>query len=157
LPVNCRNTVSIAEHCAGLVNQQNKVRDGAPLGDKPEFLRAQGLRDAFQMAGKRVREWCMPNFGGLKPSQVAVLAPGGTNREWPKDFQTVAIARTFEGWRENNGVLLETWNRFKGLEADAIVIIETASEDDARERANRYVARSRAKHLLTVVQVDRAM
>jgi hypothetical protein len=45
-----------------------------------------------------------------------------------------------------------SWSRFKGLEADAIVIIETAGDNDARERANRYVARSRAKHLLTVVQ-----
>jgi DNA helicase IV len=49
-------------------------------------------------------------------------------------------------------MLLASWSRFKGLEADAIVIIETAGDNDARERANRYVARSRAKHLLTVVQ-----
>ena len=47
---------------------------------------------------------------------------------------------------------ISSWNRFKGLEADAIVIIETPGRDDARERVNRYVARSRAKHLLTVVE-----
>ena len=110
------------------------------------------MHEAFQQAAKRVREWCMPNAGGLKPSQVAVLAPGESEREWPMDFQTVPITRDFDGWRRGKGVLLASWSRFKGLEADAIVIIETASDEDARERANRYVARSRAKHLLTVIQ-----
>ena len=152
LPVNCRNTVRIAEHCAELVKQTNKVRDDAPIGDAPEFVRTKSMHEAFQQAAKRVREWCMPNAGGLKPSQVAVLAPGESEREWPMDFQTVPTTRDFDGWRRGKGVLLASWSRFKGLEADAIVIIETASNEDARERANRYVARSRAKHLLTVIQ-----
>lgn len=94
----------------------------------------------------------MPNAGGLNPSQVAVLAPGDSERQWPEDFQTVPITRDFDAWSRRKGVLLASWSRFKGLEADAIVIIETPSDDDARERANRYVARSRAKHLLTVIQ-----
>lgn len=146
----------ISGHCAALVNQENKVRESAPIGDEPEFKSANNLHDAFLLAGKRVREWCMPNAGGLKRSQVAVLAPGGSEREWPKDFQTVALTRDFESWRQNKGVLLTTWGRFKGMEADAVVIVETASPDDESERVNRYVARSRAKHLLTVIQVKGA-
>jgi hypothetical protein len=155
LPVNCRNTVRIAEHCAGLVNQLNKVRDGAPMGDSPEFDRATNIRDAFQQAGKRVREWCMPNAGGLKPYQVAVLAPGNTERDWPADFQTVPLTKDFDAWRKGKGVLIASWARFKGLEADAIVIVEMLAPDNDQERTNHYVARSRAKHLLTVIQVEK--
>ncbi len=153
LPVNCRNTVRIAEHCAGLVNQVNKVRDGAPIGDAPEFLRAPNIRDAFQQAGKRVREWCMPNAGGLKPHQVAVLAPASTERDWPANFQTVPVTKDFDAWRKGKGVLIVSSARFKGLEADAIVIVEMLGIDNDQERTKRYVARSRAKHLLTVIQV----
>ena len=40
LPENCRNTVRIAEHCASLVGQEGKSRDGAPEGDEPEKGRA---------------------------------------------------------------------------------------------------------------------
>jgi hypothetical protein len=155
LPANCRNTVRIAEHCAGLVNQVNKVRDGAPIGDAPRFVRVANVRDAFQQAGKQVREWCMSNEGGLKPCQVAVLAPGNTERNWPTDFQTVHLTKDFEEWRNSKGVLIASWARFKGLEADAIVIVEMQAPDNAQERANRYVARSRAKHLLTVIQVGK--
>lgn len=155
LPVNCRNTVRIAEHCASLVKQPNKVKDGAPMGDAPEFLSAPNVREAFQLAGKRVREWCMPGAGGLKPSQVTVLVPSGSDIDWSVIFKTVPATSDFEKWRADKGVLIAPWRRFKGLEADAIVIVESAPESEGlSERANRYVARSRAKHLLTVVQVS---
>lgn len=155
LPVNCRNTVRIAEHCAKLVNQSNKVKDGAPIGDSPEFLTAPTLRDAFQLAGKRVREWCMSGAGGLKNSQVAVLVPSGSDKEWSSIFKTVTATSDFENWRSNQGVLIAPWRRFKGLEADAIVIVEEASKyKDQNDIANRYVARSRAKHLLVVIEVE---
>jgi DNA helicase IV len=98
----------------------------------------------------------MPNAGGLKTSQVAVLMPGSSEREWPRDFQTVSITRHFDRWRKNEGVLLASWSRFKGLEADAIVILEIPVADGGHEDVSRYVARSRAKHLLTVVQVGSA-
>ena len=51
-------------------------------------------------------------------------------------------------------MLIASWHRFNGLEADAIVTVETPVRDDARERVNRYVARSRAKNLLMVIEVQ---
>ena len=53
-------------------------------------------------------------------------------------------------------MLIASWRRFKGLEADAVVIIETPTRNgnSTRTNANRYVARSRAKHLLTVIEVQ---
>ena len=52
-------------------------------------------------------------------------------------------------------MLITSWKRFKGLEADAVVIIEehVRTGNYAKANANRYVARSRAKHLLTVIVV----
>lgn len=155
LPINCRNTVLIAKHCADLIKQTHKVKDGAPTGDAPEFLTAPTVHDAFQLAGKRVRDWCMPGSGGLKTSQVAVLVPSRSNKDWSVIFKTIPATSDFEKWRADKGVLIVPWRRFKGLEADAIVIVEENLEsEDVQERANRYVARSRAKHLLTVVQVN---
>ena len=155
LPVNCRNTVRIAEHCANLVKQTHKVKEGAPIGDHPELLSAPNVREAFQLAGKRVREWCMPGAGGLKPSQVAVLVPSGSDRDWSAIFKTIPATSDFEKWRSGKGVLIAPWRRFKGLEADVIVIVqEIAKSEDINERANRYVACSRAKHLLTVIEVS---
>jgi DNA helicase IV len=62
--------------------------------------------------------------------------------------------RSFEQWRRSECVRIASWSRFKGLEADAIVIIEVPSKDGVNVDANRYVARSRAKHLLTIIEVE---
>ena len=154
LPENCRNTARIAAHCAALVGYESKYRDGAPMGDEPEIMRVNTLADAFREAGKRVRVLCMPNLGGLRKSQVAVLAPGFTEKKWPVHFDTIPLTRSFEQWSRDECALIASWSRFKGLEADAIVIIETPANDDAKRNANRYVARSRAKHLLTIIEVQ---
>jgi hypothetical protein len=154
LPVNCRNTVRIAENCAGLVNLPNRVRDSAPIGDAPEFLRVKNVDEAFQQAGRRIREWCMPRSGGLKTYQVAVLVPANTEPNWPRDFGAVPVTRGFDAWRKGKGVLISSWARFKGLEADAIVTVEMLIQNGGQERVNHYVARSRAKHLLAVIQVE---
>ncbi len=103
----------------------------APTGDRPEMLKARDTEDAFKQAGKKVRSWCMSGAGGLKQSQVAVLAPGDTMRVWPKDFQTITATRSFDAWRDDEGVLITSWSKFKGLEADAIVIIDSPKKKAA--------------------------
>ena len=154
LPQNCRNTVRIAAHCAALVGYEHKVREDAPLGDEPEIERTATVTQALMVAGKRVRALCMSNQGGLKKSQVAVLAPSATQNQWPDSLGPVPLTRDLEAWQRGDGVLIDTWGRFKGLEADAIVLIETPMPNTAWETTNRYVARSRAKHLLTIIEVE---
>ena len=117
LQENCRNTVRIAAHCASLAGYENKYRDGAPVGDEPEIVRMRTLADAFRDAGKRVRALCMPNLGGLKMSQVAVLAPGFTEKKWPDHFDTIPLTKSFEQWGHSECVLIASWSRFKGLAA----------------------------------------
>lgn len=152
LPTNCRNTVRIAAHCAALVGHDNHTRDDAPRGEEPEVVSVATVAEAVQVASKRVRELCLGNLGGLKPSQVAVLAPAAADAFWPVKFGTIRVTREFEEWRRGAGVLIATLGRFKGLEADAVVIVETPIRNKARRTTSRYVARSRAKHLLTVIE-----
>ena len=156
LSTNCRNTVRIAAHCASLVGHDNQTRDDAPQGEEPEVVSVATVADAVRVAGKRVRELCLGNLGGLKPSQVAVLAPASAEGLWPVKFATIPLTRDFEEWRRDKGVLIATLGRFKGLEADAVVIVETPIRNKARRTTSRYVARSRAKHLLTVIEAAAA-
>lgn len=153
LPINCRNTVKIAEHCASIVGRTGEARSGAPVGDDPEVKNARSVADGFKKAGKQVRAWCTSNAGGLKSSQVVVLAPRSTKSHWPKDFLSVPTTTDFDEWRANKGVLISTWGRFKGLEADAVVILEPQSSAIEIDDSSRYVARSRAKHLLLIIEV----
>ena len=158
LSVNCRDTVRIAAHCASLAGYENRFLDDAPLGDEPSVVRVRTINDAFREAGRRVRQLCQHAQGGLARSQVAVLVPSVSAARLPARFGTVPLTQDLREWNEGKGVLITSWRRFKGLEADAVVTIETAAPNDngAKASANRYVARSRAKHLLTIVEVRNA-
>ena len=80
--------------------------------------------------------------------------PSVSGVELPSRFGTVPLIQELREWDRGKDVLITSWKRFKGLEADAVVIIEkpVRTGNNARGNANRYVARSRAKHLLTVIE-----
>ena len=156
LPVNCRNTVRIAAHCASLAGYENKVLESAPLGDEPAVVSAPTIEAAFREAERRVQQLCQPDKGGLAKSQVAVLVPSVKGMNLPARFGTILLTQELSEWNQGKGVLITSWKRFKGLEADAVVIVERPARNgnSARANVNRYVARSRAKHLLTVIETQ---
>lgn len=91
-----------------------------------------------------------------RESQVAVLVPSVKGNDLPDQLGTVPLTRELSEWNHGKGVLITSWKRFKGLEADAVVIVERPARNgnSARANTNRYVARSRAKHLLTVIETQ---
>jgi hypothetical protein len=110
------------------------------------------LASAIRTSCKQVRSWITPSGGNLKPEQIAVLTgPGTDNKQWPERVGNIPFVEDFDKWRAGEGILRCTWRRFKGLEADALVLAENRRKDISQ--ADRYVATSRAKHLLTVVSI----
>ena len=96
----------------------------------------------------------MPGEGGLDRSQVAVLASSSTRGQWPDRFGIVPLTTELEAWNARRGVLNSSWRRFKGLELDAVVTIETPTYGGKRCNTDRYVARSGTKHRLTVIEAQ---
>ena len=111
------------------------------------MVSAATVEEAVRAAGKRVRELCLGNLGGLKPSQVAVLAPASAEGLWPVKFATIPLTRDFEEWRRDKGVLIVTLGRFKGLEADAVVIVKAALGEQLGDDQTRLDGLSQA-HLV---------
>ena len=121
----------------------------------PKVVQARTMGDAFREAGRRVQAALHAQPG--RAGDVTGCGAGAgiqQRRVGQIEFGAIPATRSFDEWGEGRGVLIASWHRFKGLEADAIVIIETATRDEVRERVNRYVARSRAKHLLSVIEVE---
>ncbi len=148
LPVNCRNTVRIAAHCAALDGFENRVLGGAPQSDEPADVWARNMQDAFSEAKRRVLQLCQPGQDRLARSQVVVLVPSVSGITLLNRFGTVPLARELRESSEGNGVLITPLKRFKGLGADAVVSIERPARNgnSARANANCFVARSRANH-----------
>ena len=123
LDVNCRNTQEIAKRVIAA------MPEAAPASG------ASGVEPTFKVARTDVQvvkavKASLGNFiteGKLEPSQVRVLATRRTD---------VEIIES--GLRENQGsdwsnILVETVHRFKGMEADAVVLV-LREEDEIEHR-----------------------
>lgn len=154
LPTNCRNTREIASFCAQIVDIPLYVHDEAPIGITPGFSECHRWPDVVKATQKIVQDWCLRERGGLNHSQVAILVPSLKQPSWPEKFGNIPIVTDQQAWREGKGILLETHRRFKGLEADAIVLagIPVPGSSEMYSQADHYVAASRAKHLLEMIR-----
>lgn len=107
---------------------------------------------------KQLSEWA-PKAGGLRLNQIAVVTRGNVEKSSLAGMSSLAghpVTGDLAEWRRGNALLLVSLYRFKGLEADALILVDAVKpEPQAPPTGFRpehfYVASSRAKHLLTVV------
>ena len=154
LPTNCRNTRLIAAKCSEILDVNILTRDDAPLGVKPVLLRLESESDVRRSIERYVTDWIKQ--GKLKTSQVAILSPNRKDRSSIKGLAAVKgikITENIDEWRGGKEILFSTVKNFKGLESDAVIIIDVPSEEDSTffKQSDYYVACSRAKHLLVVM------
>lgn len=152
LTSNCRNTAPI--HEAGY-----SFYEGIPI-DPPELPGQEviwsGLDKVETQAdavAKRVRQWI--HVEGLKPEDVAVLVA-----KRPKSFlyellnqraEAAGAVWAFEAHGKAKCVLVDTVARFKGLEAQAVVLWVGDDVVDEAHWETLYVGTTRAKSLLIFV------
>jgi hypothetical protein len=152
LPTNCRNTRRIATTCGRIRGVEIGVRREAPDGVDPKVeVVSPGDRQRVTCE-KQIRDWL--NAGRLKPNQVAVLSPrrqASSSLAGVKSLGGYPIVEALSDWKDGKGILFSTIRAFKGLEADALVVIDVSGYSPAMTQADFYVACSRAKHLLTVL------
>jgi superfamily I DNA/RNA helicase len=158
LPVNCRNTEQIASRCGRILGKSIAVNCGAPEGKTPHLVHAPNAEQQAKEVEKQIKEWMAPG-NGLKSNQVALVTRGKVQNSSLKGVKILAgnpVTENLNEWRNGAGILLTSLYRFKGLEADALVLADIIRPDpDASPAGFRaqhfYVACSRAKHLLTIV------
>lgn len=152
LSENCRNTRKIASYCSNILSVKISLKEDAPEGSSPLELQGSTWDDVIRLAKQQIQDWCLRERGALKPNQVAILMLNEW-RKWPSEFGNIRIVSDMDAWRNGKGVLLTTCRKFKGLEADAIVIAGVPVPGMSRlyGKPDHYVASSRAKHLLKVI------
>jgi hypothetical protein len=149
---NCRNTRKISQRCGTIVNETFGEFPGQPEGEVVREVTEVSLRDVIRAAREQVLQWT-ERGGRLRPNQIAILTPQEPGEEWPKQIGTTPLGDDFDRWRRGECILLSPHRRFKGLEADALILADIPEPGSKPyfTKADSYVACSRAKHLLTVI------
>lgn len=154
---NCRNTRRISERCGKIVNEAFLPFDDTPEGDDVREVSEASLKDVIKTVRDQVLRWT-DQGGRLKPNQIAILTPQEPGKQWPEKIGTIPLDNDFDRWRRGECILLSSHRRFKGLEADALILadIPKAGVGTHFTTADFYVACSRAKHHLTIVSHEGA-
>jgi superfamily I DNA and RNA helicase len=158
LATNCRNTEPI--HQAGYIYYKGEPVDSPELPGPPVIKSSfeDDVRQAEAVA-QRVRQWLAEEK--LEPEQIAVLIA-----KQPKSvlYELLSqqdlpgnVAWAFEEHGRRRTVLVDTVKRFKGLEADAVVLWVGEDVTDEEQWETLYVGTTRAKSLLCIVGSKRVL
>ena len=155
LRINCRNTRVILEWIQEALGADLGVR-GAGAGPAVRLHAAVNRREAGKRVAREIVE--LVDVGGLSPGSVTILSPFDLDESSVAGMPAEAAARVRRldeySMRALPGgtVGFARIEEFKGLENEAIIVVDLPATDDAnRDSAAHYVAMSRARSVLCLV------
>jgi superfamily I DNA/RNA helicase len=156
LSLNCRNTSEIARDTA--IATGRRLTETLPInGPQPVWLRYHDEKDQRKLAAKQLRAWLE---AGIRPEQIAILSPRRRDNSVFADGLPPGVpARLVDGplitpSDHPRAIQFSTVAAFKGLEADAVLVLD-AHLGDVERAETIYVGMSRARSLLAVMRSSR--
>ena len=149
LKINCRNKYQIADTAGKPVEIQPRVKERSVNGDMPSFYLCNDTKEALKIISKTIDKYRSANY---PYEQICILTLKTENNSILYGIDKVGNHR-ISSVRDGIGVLFTSARKFKGLEADAIIIVDVDGEAFADDEDKRlfYVGCSRAKHQLDIV------
>jgi hypothetical protein len=150
LNVNCRNTRKIHTESLRFIDADIVSSPAVPEGIAPLVV-STSEEDLRSTVDGVLKQWRADYR--LQPRQIAILSSKRQeNTAFSRELRIAGLTITDDPslWRNDGGVLFSTITAFKGLEADAVVLL---ADNTITDRLDSYVATSRAKHLLAIVNV----
>ncbi len=151
LNINCRNTFSIADTSGKPIGVEPKVKNKGVKGDMPKFHICVDKTAELKKISSLIDQY---RNNGYAYNQICILTVKTEAASFLQGVDKIGN-HSIKSIRGNNGVLFTTARKFKGLEADVIIIIDLEGETFAEEESRRlfYVGASRAKHYLDIIFV----
>ena len=158
LRINCRNTRIILEWIQGTLGADVGVRGAGEGPDIRQYTAANPHESAEQLSREIVE---LIDVGGLAPGSVTILSPFDY-AESSVAFVRGDVANRIRRLDEysmratpGNVVGFARIDEFKGLENEAIIVIDLSSSGDrGKNAAMQYVAMSRARSVLSIVNAE---
>ncbi len=148
---NCRNTGHIARFAHAVIGTHADVREEAPEGAVVELIEVRSDDESVAEVRRHVYRLLVDE--GLRADQVVVLSTRSReNSPLAKGGLGKFGLCTLDGEPGPTQVRFGSLHQFKGLEADAVILTDVRAGDPNCSPRHIYVASSRARHLLIVIQ-----
>lgn len=154
---NCRNTDPIHEFAYRFYHGDIDIQSASLQGREVLRLKAPNLDGQAKRLAEKIQHWV--NDEDVRPEQVAVLVVQAYQKfnawqAFERAMTKVKVSASNARHGQRDAVLFDTVRRFKGLEADIVVLWLNSSvtpEELEELDALRYVGCSRAKTVLVLV------
>ena len=156
LTLNCRNTKNIASTCSRILGVSIATSSHAPDGTEVKQLTYPNRKEGRQIVKDELDAWI--KRGRLSSAQVAIMTPVKKEKTILEGLDSLGphkLTDDYAAWQAGMGILVTTIRAFKGLEADAVILLDAQEIERSSHMSNAdyYVGCSRAKHLLTVARL----
>ncbi len=155
LQLNCRNTANIALYTCHLIDRAPLLPTGTPEGLEVEHIACAGERGMVDAVRKTLHR--LVTEGGLSTDRIMILSTRSLERSPVWKAQKLGNLRLVEHPTPPgpNEVQFTSLHRFKGLEADVVVLCDVEEGSRSSTPRHLYVGGSRARGVLVVVNYDR--
>lgn len=156
LTYNCRNTKAIASHVSDLVDGAGKPAPFAPDGVPVETIDCvdeSAMQQDLSRTLQRLR-----HGEKLAAAQIIVLSPFAPAKSRIFQKRQYGNMKLVELGDEldHSSIRFSSLHRFKGLEADVVILVEISEGKPYCSNTHLYVGASRAKHGLIILRYSRA-
>jgi hypothetical protein len=149
---NCRNTGRIARFAHAVIGSEAELRPGTPEGADVELVHVRSEQESIDEVRRVLHRLLVDE--GLSRDQIVVLSTHSRERS--------PLARAgrlgnvtlcpLDVAAAPGQVRFGSLHQFKGLESDAVILTDVRAGDPNSSPRHIYVATSRARHLLVVVE-----
>lgn len=151
LSKNCRNTFQIAITSNNIIDINTQWKENVVNGDMPKICFVKDKESAISSIEKLIKEY---KNKGFKNNEITILTTKTENESILNGQEYIADNKIVKEM-DNENILFTTSKKFKGLESNAVILIdldENTFIDEGKKR-NFYVAASRAKQILDIVVI----
>jgi ATP:corrinoid adenosyltransferase len=151
---NCRNTRRIARQACERVGIEPAFFDAAPEGEEVSVLAVKSEAELVDAVRRQLHVWVTEKK--LSSQSILLLSSRarGACPVWRRRKLGNLTLVEYPQPPAANEVRYSTVHRFKGLEADAVIFCDFSASEVGRRSPIRYVAESRAKHVLASVSLE---
>ncbi len=148
---NYRNTIAIGDTLARLGTQPQRPHPEAPAGEAPVVFGPMSAKQTRERLDELVRT--LVEREGVSPFDIVLLTPHRRANSSLSDVAELGgVALTSDLFERGPKLLHATISRFKGLEAQVVILLDIDASDPRCGARERYVGASRARHSLYVFE-----
>jgi len=148
---NCRNTSTIFERLTTLTDRTMRLCADAPVGEQIVERTIPNTAVRRREVGRIIHD--LVNNREIERERIVILGGHSMRHTCIGDNPVIGMFRISETGEDGPNVIqYRTYMKFKGCEADAVIVIDVDSCDERwAHPAALYTTMSRAKHLLYVL------